>query len=525
MLVLPQLAETISFAIRKAHETGGRGRTFGPHDPDVPRGRVVTVFSPKGGTGKTVLSTNLSALPRGARPDKRVLLIDLDLQFGDAAIMLGLDPERTMYELVQAPGTLDAGKLAGYTTHHRSGLDVLAAPMRPEDAELVTEAKVLQLLDVAREAYDIVVVDTSPFFYGPMLAVLRQTDQLLMLCGLDVPTLKNVKLSLHTLEMLGFPASRTSLVLNRVTPKVGLNEGGRRRGARAPGQLRDPERPRRGAVGQQRRRGSARPGRLRVRPGRHSHRELDRAGRCSGRPGTSRGSPEAALARVTPRPRREGIMNLEDQLRGDQSGAGSARLTERIQVDEVEAVSLLEDGRRASGVSDPYGQLKTDVQRAVIPKLGPWLFSNQESPDLRREVTESVAAELDASGTPLASVDRERLIEEIAADILGYGPLERFLADDTVTEVMVNGFDRVFVERNGKIEATDASFVDDDHLQRIIDKIVSRVGRRVDESSPMVDARLPDGSRVNAIIPPLSLGGPTLTIRKFARRSRTRSRT
>ena len=212
-------------------------------------------------------------------------------------------------------------------------------------------------------------------------------------------------------------------------------------------------------------------------------------------------------------------MNLEDKLRGDQSGANSARLTERIQVEEVDAQAtpLLEEGRRSSGVSDPYGKLKEHVQRACIPKLGPWLFSNQESPDLRREVLESVARELDASGTPLAIVDRERLIEEIAAYILGYGPLERFLADDTVTEVMVNGFDRVFVERDGKIEATDASFIDDDHLQRIIDKIVSRVGRRIDESSPMVDARLPDGSRVNAIIPPLSLGGPTLTIRKFAR--------
>ncbi len=210
-------------------------------------------------------------------------------------------------------------------------------------------------------------------------------------------------------------------------------------------------------------------------------------------------------------------MNLEDQLRGDQSGAGSARLSERLQVEEQESAPLLEETRRLSGVSDPYGPLKTHVQRAVIPKLGPWLFSNQESPDLRREVDESVARELDASGTPLAAVDRERLIEEITADILGYGPLERFLADDTVTEVMVNGFDRIFVEREGKIEPTDASFVDDDHLQRIIDKIVSRVGRRVDERSPMVDARLPDGSRVNAIIPPLSLGGPTLTIRKFAR--------
>ncbi len=223
VLVLPQLPETISFAIRKARETGGRIGTHVPVDPLAKRGRVVTVFSPKGGTGKTVLSTNLAAV-LAQRSGQRVLLIDLDLQFGDAAIMLGLDPERTLHELVQAPGALDAGKLAGYTTRHRSGLDVLAAPMRPEDAELVSEAKVLQLLEVAREAYDVVVVDTSPFFYGPMLAVLRQTDLVLMLCGLDVPTLKNVKLSLRTLEMLGFPAANTRLVLNRVSPKVGLTK-------------------------------------------------------------------------------------------------------------------------------------------------------------------------------------------------------------------------------------------------------------------------------------------------------------
>ena len=127
-----------------------------------------------------------------------------------------------MFDLVQAPGDLDPGKLAGYTTRHRSGLDVLVAPMLPEHAELVTETKVVRLVEVAREAYDIVVIDTSPFFYGPMLALLGPTDQLLLLCGLDVPTLKNVRLSLRTLELLGFPASRTNLVLNRVTPDVGL---------------------------------------------------------------------------------------------------------------------------------------------------------------------------------------------------------------------------------------------------------------------------------------------------------------
>ena len=219
VLVLPARLETISFAIHKAGQAGGRVTTAARDSAS--KGQVITVFSPKGGTGKTVMATNLGAY-LASKTNKRVLLIDLDLQFGDAAIMLGLDPKRTMHELVQAPGELDAGKLASYTTKHRSGLDVLAAPMLPEHADLVTEPKVLRLVEVACEAYDIVVIDTSPFFYGPMLALLGPTDQLLLLCGLDVPTLKNVRLSLRTLELLGFPAERTNLVLNRVTSSVGL---------------------------------------------------------------------------------------------------------------------------------------------------------------------------------------------------------------------------------------------------------------------------------------------------------------
>ncbi len=208
-------------------------------------------------------------------------------------------------------------------------------------------------------------------------------------------------------------------------------------------------------------------------------------------------------------------MDIEDQLRGDASGAGSARLTERLHQVAPEANHF---GDRRNGLGgDPYGELKTRVQRAVIAKLGPRLFGNTGASDLRKQVTDAVTHEIDKEETPLAKTDRERLIRELTADILGYGPIEPFLAEDAVTEIMVNGFDRIYVEREGRIEATDAAFVDDDHLVRIIDKIVSQVGRRIDEASPMVDARLPDGSRVNAIIPPLSLRGPTLTIRKFSR--------
>ena len=218
VLLLPQLPENVVFAIKKASHSGRRLQA-----PSGRRGRIVTVFSPKGGTGKTVTATNLSvAFAKYER--KRTLLLDLDLQFGDAAIMLGLEPEKTVYDLVVAPGELDTEKLAGYTTRHACGLDVLPAPLRPEDAELITEVKITRLLEVARESFDVIVVDTSPFFHGPMLATLDRTDELLMVCGLDVPTLKNVRLSLQTLELLSFPTSRIQFLLNRANSKVGMKK-------------------------------------------------------------------------------------------------------------------------------------------------------------------------------------------------------------------------------------------------------------------------------------------------------------
>jgi pilus assembly protein CpaE len=219
VLLLPQLPENVVFAIRKAvHGRPGAPRL------SVSRGRIVTVFSPKGGTGKTVTATNVAA-SLAKQHGKRTLLLDLDLQFGDAAIMLGLEPEKTIYDLVTAPGELDPEKLAGYTTRHESGLEILSAPLRPEDAELVTENKISRLLEVARESFDAIVVDTSPFFHGPMLATLDRTDALLLLCALDVPTLKNVRLALQTLELLSFPRDRTHVVLRRTKTKVGMNPG------------------------------------------------------------------------------------------------------------------------------------------------------------------------------------------------------------------------------------------------------------------------------------------------------------
>ncbi len=171
-----------------------------------------------------------------------------------------------------------------------------------------------------------------------------------------------------------------------------------------------------------------------------------------------------------------------------------------------------------SAQSDSLVELKDRIHMAIISELGPRLYNESLSQGTLREVVLADVRQRLAQERGLATADRERLTQEIANDTLGHGPIEPLLQDDTVTEVMVNGPSDVWVERSGRIEKTGVRFTDEHHLRRIINKIVAQVGRRVDESSPMVDARLPDGSRVNAVLPPLSLSGPLLTIRKFSKR-------
>jgi pilus assembly protein CpaF len=161
--------------------------------------------------------------------------------------------------------------------------------------------------------------------------------------------------------------------------------------------------------------------------------------------------------------------------------------------------------------------IKTRIQERLVAELDPRadIFSNTE--EVKQTIEELFQSILEQENIVLSRTERMRLFDQIVDEILGYGPLEPLLEDPTITEIMVNGPKKVYIERNGKIERTNIEFEDEDHLRRIIDRIVSPLGRRVDESSPMVNARLPDGSRVNAVIPPISLIGPALTVRKFAK--------
>ncbi len=176
-------------------------------------------------------------------------------------------------------------------------------------------------------------------------------------------------------------------------------------------------------------------------------------------------------------------------------------------------------GRRvAPGVAprDTYYDLKTRVQNKLLAELDPSMDVSQTT-EVRRTIEELFENILTEEKIVLSRPERRRLFEQIVAEILGLGPIEPLLADETITEVMVNGAKNIYIERTGKIFREPAAFESDDHLMRIIDRIVAPLGRRIDESSPYVDARLPDGSRVNAVIPPISLVGPALTIRKFAK--------
>ena len=179
-------------------------------------------------------------------------------------------------------------------------------------------------------------------------------------------------------------------------------------------------------------------------------------------------------------------MGLHDRINGPvvvsahENGADGSLAAREVQA-----------GGRVAKQADPYADLKSRVHHACIARLGPELFASETTDDLEERVMRTVMEQLALDRTPLTREERRQIVADIADDILGYGPLEPFLRDDTVTEIMVNGPTKIFVERTGKIESTDASFVDDGHLLRIIDKIVSQIGRRVDESSPMVDAAFP----------------------------------
>ena len=206
---------------------------------------------------------------------------------------------------------------------------------------------------------------------------------------------------------------------------------------------------------------------------------------------------------------------------GEVQPAGAHRALDADQAPKGTTLTKEEPPQKRLGFGhsqkDRIEEIKASVHSELLKQLGPQLYdADMDTRELDKRVREVLKDVLGAQDRPLSGADRARVTQEITDDILGNGPIEPYLRDEDVTEIMVNGPDSIWLEKSGRLMKADGTFTDEPHLRRTIDKIVSRVGRRVDESSPMVDARLPDGSRVNAVIPPLAIDGSTLTIRKFS---------
>jgi pilus assembly protein CpaE len=210
---LPQSAENVRFLIEKAIARRQR--------PERDPARTIAVLGPKGGTGKTLTSCNLGVLL--ASQGHRTVIVDIDLQFGDVGLALGLRPERTIYDLSVAGGSLDAEKVDDYLAHHQSGLRVLIAPARPDQASSVTVELLLELYPILRDEFDYVIVDTPPGFTPEVIATIDISTDVCMVGTLDTLSLKNTRLGLETLTLMGYPEANVTLVLNRAQTKVGIS--------------------------------------------------------------------------------------------------------------------------------------------------------------------------------------------------------------------------------------------------------------------------------------------------------------
>ena len=468
-----EVAGQLRFAIEKAvaRRTGaGAGEA-------TAQASLICVLGPKGGIGKTLTSANLAV--GLALAGRRVVVVDLDLQFGDVGLSLGLVPTRTIFDLVKSGGSLDSDKVEAYLTRHSSGVRVLMAPVRPDQASSVTIEFLRELYPLLRASNDFVIVDTPPGFTPEVIASIDSSTHICMVGMLDSLSLKNTKLGFETLELMGYKHDRIRMVLNRADTNVGVtHEDVSAIVGRAPDVMVP------------------------------SHRDVVRSVNegmpiVQGRPRTDVGA-IVPLAR-RPLPRHRGPR------------AATAAAAEACLMDlQQRLAGVRPDDEGDAG--DPFAEVKNRIHLGGHRRSRAAALQHRHEPGgaalagHRRHPRAARARERARARGPRAPGRRDRRRHPRPRPARAAAGRRHRHRDHGQRPARHLGR----APRAPAVE-TPARFSDESHLRRIINKMVAQVGRRIDESSPMVDARLPDGSRVNAIIPPLSLSGPLVTIRKFSK--------
>jgi septum site-determining protein MinD len=457
--------------------------------------KTIVIFSTKGGVGKTLIASNLSvSLARDQ--GQRVCLVDLDLEaVGDMARILGLSPQKSIADLIPVLKKQQNFKKKDFLLNTSLGIDFLPAVLKPQQSPHIEADRIKEIFSQIDNDYDYIIVDGGRSFNDIFVATLNESNLILLVVTPDILSIYQTKWVFDILQFLNFPLSMARLVLNRSESASSISWQEIRYSLPADIIAKIPS-----------------------------------EGRAVGK-AINQGIPV-----VIDNPKTKFALNINKLA--EALVATKDLFLDRHELDKSRLKEVvLEKGQdfwKKEGLTeklseytpeemDEITRLKQRIHNRLIRELNMKqmeleVFKDAEKIKELRDRAKGLVNNLlvEEAGTFISSPEiRQRIVKEILDEALGLGILEDLLADPTITDIMVNNKDEVYIERNGKIELTNKKFISDEQIRTIIDRIIAPLGRHIDESAPMVDARLPDGSRINAIIPPLSLTGVSLTIRKF----------
>jgi pilus assembly protein CpaF len=459
--------------------------------------KKVVIFGTKGGVGKTLIAANL-AVSLVKDQNKKVCLVDLDLHVvGDMARMLGVRPEKALVDLMQVLKQYpERAQKENFITASSFGVDFLAAVLRQQQSPHLDSSRIKDVLALLDKDYDYMIIDAGESFSETFVYALNQANLILLIVTPDNLSIYQAKSALETMQSLGFPLAMVRIILNRAESVA--------------------------AISWQEVRVSLTPDIIA---------RIPSEGKVTGH-AVNQGIPvvvNSPRAKISQAIRKLATdLVTQDNLFLAHQEAGELALRD-FPLEKTGAFwkaqnlteSLIEP--RISEEEDKALALKRRIHNRLIDalnlkKMDLKVFSDAHKRNELKERARAAVADIltEEAGTFISSSElRNKMVKEILDEALGLGALEDLLADPSITDIMVNNKDEVYIERNGRIELTNKRFISNDQVRVIIERILAPIGRHIDESTPMVDARLADGSRVNAIIPPLSLTGPSITIRKF----------
>ncbi|MDD4910631.1 MAG: ATPase, T2SS/T4P/T4SS family [Candidatus Omnitrophica bacterium] len=464
----------------------------------MPSAKTIAIFSTKGGVGKTLIAANL-AVSIAKDQGKKVALLDLDTQApGDMARMLNISPSYNFLDAIvglkKQPPVASIREFMLKLPDLK--IDFLAAVSRPRQSVHLEEKYISDVFAMLNKEYDYVIMDVGKGFSEMLFYAFNQSNLVLLVVTPDILSVYQTKWSLDVLQSLHFPLKMVKLLLNRSESVGGVTWQEVRAALPCEILAKIPSEGK--AVGYSVNR--------RVPIVIDAPRsKVSNVIKGLGKVLVEKADlyiehQEVALERA-----RESVLAKEGDFWRRLGLAEPLRLAERVESERDEVIILKK--RVHQRIIE-----ELDLKRLDLNTIDPNKVS-QIKEKTEKAVSNALAAE---TGAFLSSFEvRKRLIKEITDEALGLGPLEDLISDPDITDIMVNNKDQIYIERRGRIELTSKRFLSDDQVRQIIERIIAPLGRHIDESTPMVDARLPDGSRVNAIIPPLSLTGPMLTIRKF----------